>query len=240
MKKIQQISLLLLVLVTSSSCVFEGMFGIQGNRHVITENRTIKNQFDAVSVQQGIHLYLSQGNETSLKVEADENIMPLLVTKVEDNTLKIYFKKNVSRAKARNVYLSTNAISKISASSGSSVTTEATWLADSFELKTSSGSAINCIIKAHNIIGNSSSGSSLKIKGESKNTSIKASSGSSINCKELQSDSVTAKASSGATIKVMVNQSLNAKASSGASIRFLGNPTSINKEASSGGSVTQS
>ena len=54
-------------------------------------------------MQQGINLYLTQGNSTDLKVEADDNIIDILITEVKNAELKIYFDKNVYKAKARNV-----------------------------------------------------------------------------------------------------------------------------------------
>ncbi len=240
MKTTTKIIAMLVILFITSSCFMDGIMGIKGNRNVISESRNISSKFEKIEIQQGISLYLTQGNTTSLKVEADENIMDLLITEVQNNQLKIYFKKNVYKAKARNVYLTTNNISGIEASSGSSVKTENTWQSNNLQVHTSSGSSVKININANDVVSASSSGSTLKLYGKTNTFSAKASSGSSIDADELSSINVSAKASSGANIKVDVSGKLTAKASSGGSVVYEGNPKEINKEASSGGNITES
>lgn len=240
MKTITKLVAMLVVLFSTTSCFIDGFTGIRGNQNVISESRTINSKFDEIDIQQGIKLYLTQGNSNSLKVEADENIMELLVTEVNDNQLKIYFKKNVYKAKARNVYLTTNSISSIDASSGSSVKSENTWQSSNLQINTSSGSSVRFHINADEINCSSSSGSNIRLYGKTNNLSVKASSGSSIDADELNSVDTYAKASSGASINVNVSGKLTAKASSGGDVDYEGNPTAIDKDTSSGGSVNQS
>jgi hypothetical protein len=240
MKTITKLVTMLVVLFSTTSCFIDGFTGIRGNKNVISESRTINSKFNEIDIQQGIKLYLTQGNSNSLKVEADENIMELLVTEVKNNQLKIYFKKNVYKAKARNVYLTTNAISSIDASSGSYVKSENTWQSTNLQINTSSGSSVRFHVNADEISCSASSGSNIRLYGKTDNLSVKASSGSSIDADELNSVDTYAKASSGASINVNVSGKLTAKASSGGDVDYEGNPTTIDKDTSSGGSVNQS
>lgn len=218
----------------------DGMTGIRGNGNVISEDRTINSDFDVIKVQQGINLFLTQGNSTEINVEADENILDLLITEVKNGELKVYFDKNVYRAKKRNVYLTTTTISKIRTSSGASVKSENTLQVKSLDLDSSSGSSIKIYVNATEVTSESSSGSDIDIFGSTETFSAKASSGSSIDADELEAIDVYAKVSSGANINVNVTGKLIAKASSGGDIDFEGNPTDVNKDTSSGGSVSGS
>jgi len=240
MKTLTKITTLLLLLISTTSCFVDGFTGIKGNKNVVSEDRTISNNFDEINVQQGIQLFITQDNTTEVKVEADENIIDLLITEVKDNRLKIYFEKNVYRAKARNVFLSTSAISKLKASSGASVKSENTFQLTSLDLDASSGSSIRIYVNADDITSETSSGASIKVYGKSNTFSGKASSGSSIDADELEAIDAYAKASSGANINVNVSGNLTAKASSGGDIDYEGSPTNINKDTSSGGSVSGS
>jgi len=240
MKTLTKITTLLLLLISTTSCFVDGFTGIKGNKNVVSEDRTISNNFDEINVQQGIQLFITQDNTTEVKVEADENIIDLLITEVKDNRLKIYFEKNVYRAKARNVFLSTSAISKLKASSGASVKSENTFQLTSLDLDASSGSSIRIYVNADDITSETSSGASIKVYGKSNTFSGKASSGSSIDADELETIDAYAKASSGANINVNVSGNLTAKASSGGDIDYEGSPTNINKDTSSGGSVSGS
>ncbi|MFK5958762.1 MAG: head GIN domain-containing protein [Lutibacter sp.] len=240
MKILTKITAILVILITTSSCFMEGITGIRGNGNVVSEDRNINSDFDAIKVQQGINLYLTQGSVTDLNVEADENIIDLLITEVKNGELKIYFDKNVYKAKERNVYLTATKISKISASSGASVKSENTLQVSSLDLSSSSGSSIKIHVNASEVTSESSSGSTINIFGKTATFSAEASSGSSIDADKLEAIDVYAKASSGANIDVNVTGNLTAKASSGGDIDFEGNPTHVNKKTSSGGSVSRS
>jgi len=232
------ISVYLTLLFSSTSCVFDGIVGIKGSRNVVSEDREIGSDFEIINVQQGINLYISQGKPIDIHVEADDNIIDLLITEVKNNELNIYFEKNVNRAKARNVYLTTENISKIKASSGSSVTSENTLQTTLLELDSSSGSTIKIHANASEIKTESSSGSSIKIYGKCNTFTANSSSGSSINAEELKTVNAKTEASSGANINVNVTNKLTAKASSGGDIDYEGNPSEVEKETSSGGSVS--
>jgi len=232
------ISIYLTLLFTTSSCIFDGVVGIKGNRNVVSEDRTIRSDFEIINVQQGINLTITQGKPTSISVEADENVIDLLITEVKNNELNIYFEKSVYQAKARNVYLTTENISKIKASSGASVKSENTIQAETLELDSSSGSTMKIRANANEITSESSSGSSITIVGKSNSFTANSSSGSSINAKDLKTVNALTKASSGANIDVNVTGKLTAKASSGADIDYEGSPETVDKETNSGGSVT--
>lgn len=232
------ISIYLTLLFTTSSCIFDGVVGIKGNRNVVSEDRTMRSDFEIINIQQGINLYITQGKPTNISVEADENVIDLLITEVKNNELNIYFEKNVNQAKARNVYLTTENISKIKASSGASVKSENTIQSETLELDSSSGSTMKIRANANEISSASSSGSSITIIGKSNSFSANSSSGSTINAKELKTVNAITKASSGANIDVNVTGKLTANASSGGDIDYEGSPESIDKNTSSGGSVS--
>ncbi|UMB55203.1 DUF2807 domain-containing protein [Lutibacter sp. A64] len=240
MKPLIKLTVMLLLLISTTSCFIDGFSGIRGNRNVVFEDRTINSNFNEIKVQQGIQLFITQDNTTEIKVEADENIIELLITEVKDNQLKIYFEKNVYKAKAKNVYLTTAAIDKIKASSGASVKSENTIQTLSLSLDASSGSSIKAFVNADTVSTETSSGATIKLEGKSKTFSGEASSGSSIDADKLITVDAYAQASSGANINVNVSGKLTAKASSGGDIDYEGSPTNIDKNTSSGGSVSGS
>lgn len=228
----------LIILFTTSSCIVEGVTGIKGSNNVVSEDREISSNYESIKVAQGITVYLTLGNSTDINVEADDNIIDLLITEVKDNELKIYFKKNVYKAKARNVYLTSKNISQIRTSSGAQVTSENTIQTNTLDLDASSGSSIKVRVNTKEISSEASSGANIKIKGKTTRFSAKASSGSSIKADDLITTNANVKASSGSNINVNVSGQLTAKASSGGDIDYEGNPSNIDKDTSSGGSVS--
>lgn len=232
-----KITVLLLVLITATSCMFDG-FGIQGNGNVVTEDRNISSDFTAIKVSQGIQVHLTQGTDADLSVEADDNIIDLIVTEIEGDVLKIYLDKNVNRA-TKNVYLTAVNINSIKTSSGGHVKGKNTINTTSLTLNSSSGSGIDLELVANNVNSNTSSGANMKLSGTTQTFDGDASSGSHIKANNLKSEISTSEVSSGASIRVYASEKITASASSGGSIDFYGNPKTVSKSKSSGGSISK-
>ena len=121
MNNIKKGILLLIIASIFSSCGADLFNRIEGNRNVITEKRKISDSFNGVKVSSGIDLYMKQGNQTELSVEADENLHDYIITEVNGDQLHIYVDGNIWRAKAKKVYLTLIELKELKASSGCSV-----------------------------------------------------------------------------------------------------------------------
>ncbi len=236
-KTIKQSIVLLLMTIVLSSCGIDMFHRIEGNGHVITEERTSNEKFTAVKVSNGIDLFLKQGQNPSILVEADDNLQDIIITEVIDGRLKIYTKKNIRGAKAKKVFVTLDSLKKLTASSGSSVRSENILKVTDLEVSTSSGANLTIEVHANHLTTSSSSGSQTEVSGQTTTYKTSASSGSSIHAYLLRSQEVIAKASSGASLQVFAAESLNAKASSGGNISFKGTPEKVTKSTSSGGGV---
>jgi len=234
MKTILKITAFVLLFVSTTSCM---MNGISGNGNIETQERNIPDNFTGIHVSQGIDVYLMSNNTTKLSVEADENIIDLLMTEVDNGTLKIYFEKNVWRAKTRKVYLSVSTLSSIVTTSGASVKFENSLKADKLSLRATSGSDIYAHVEVTDLSSATTSGADIKISGFAKNFDASATSGSDIKASDLKADYVTARVTSGADIKVYAVKEINAKATSGGDVRYKGNPKVVNKTKNSGGRI---
>lgn len=239
MKIVTKVVVLAVLFISTTSCFIDNITGINGNGNVISENRKIYSEFDAIKVSQGIELILTQSEDFSLTVEADENIIGILKTEVKGNTLHVYFEKNIYRATSRKVYLNTYIITSLAASSGAQIISKNNLKSENLDLDASSGSFINIKTTAHFVRSETSSGASMRVTGSTKSSRFSASSGSTIHADELVSENTTAKVSSGANMDVYASESLTAKASSGGNIDYAGNPKVIDKDTSSGGSVSE-
>jgi Putative auto-transporter adhesin, head GIN domain len=234
MKTILKFTAVALLFISTISCM---MNGISGNGNIETQERNISEDFTGIKVSQGIDVYLTSNNSTKLTVEADENIIDLLRTEVDEGTLKIYFEKNVWRATSRKVYLSVPTLNSVTTTSGASVKFENTLKVDKLSLKATSGSDIYAYVDVTDLQSKTTSGADIKIKGLAKNFEASATSGSDIKASDLKADYVTARVTSGADIKVYAVKEINAKATSGGDIKYSGNPKVVNKTKNSGGRI---
>ncbi len=234
MKTTMKLLSLSIIAMVFASCSFTG---IKGSENVITQERTITEQFSKVKVSMGIDLYLSQGDNVKLTVEADDNIIDLLLTEVKGDVLHVYFDKNIGKVESKKVYLTMSDINSLSASSGADIVTKTKMIADKLNISASSGAGIEAEIETKELVCKSSSGSDIELKGRSEKGNFDASSGSDIDAGDLIVSHAIAESSSGADIEITANKSLTADASSGGDINYKGKPKEKNIEKSSGGSV---
>jgi hypothetical protein len=235
---ITKIITILFVATIFSSCGVDMFNRVNGNRNVVTQDRSVKDDFTKIKVSTGLDLYISQGSRNEITVEADENLQDIIMTEVRDGVLKIYSEKNIWRAKARKIYVTISNLEEITATSGSDVYAKETLKVNDIKISATSGADIRISVDANTVETNSTSGSGIEISGIANNHNSKATSGSSIDGYELRSKNANAKVTSGADINIYASESINAKASSGGDIDFKGNPKKVNKKSSSGGSVS--
>ena len=229
---------LLFVSVLMSSCNVNMFNRVNGNRNVVTADRSTSQKFTKIKVSTGLDLYLSQGTKNKVTLEADENLHDIIITEVNDGVLKIYSEKNIWQAKARKVYLTVKNLEGLTATSGSDVYTEDVLKVETIKVSATSGADIRIALDADTVETSATSGSDIRISGTANNHTSRANSGASIEAYKLISKNATVNVSSGADINIYASESINAKASSGGDIDFKGNPREINKKSSSGGSVS--
>ncbi|EDP70300.1 hypothetical protein FBALC1_06073 [Flavobacteriales bacterium ALC-1] len=211
--------------------------GIDGNRNVVSEDRNISSDFSSIKVSQGLDLYITQSNDVSLSVEADENLHDHIMTEVENGVLRIYTTENIRRAASKRIDLNITDISAIKATSGSDVYSTNTIEAKELELNSTSGADIELSVKTQTLNCHSTSGSDIKISGTTNMLIAEATSGSDIKASGLKAKNSKVKATSGADISVNTSKEITARATSGGDIRYSGNPEKVNKSDSSSGSV---
>lgn len=220
-----------------SSCNFN--FGKKGNGNVITQERNVSENFTEVRGSAGLNVYLTQGTENKISVEADENLQQFIKTDITNGKLHITTSENIGWSKAKKVYVTFIELNNIEASSGADIVGNSIIKSENLSLKCSSGADMKVEVFSKELIAHTSSGADLKLSGKASSFSAKASSGSDINAKELSTLNCVAEASSGANISLNVKEKLDAKASSGANISYYGRPTSVNANKSSSGSVKE-
>ncbi|KAB8155228.1 DUF2807 domain-containing protein [Kordia sp. TARA_039_SRF] len=222
-----------------TSCNFNFGSGIKGNRNVVSEERDAEESFTVIKASEGLDVYITQSETASIEVEADENVIGLIATDINNGVLKIHTEKNIGRCKSKKVHVSLPVIEKIISTSGADVFSTSIIIAEMLEVKSNSGADVKLEVEAESIICSTSSGADIKIAGTADSLEATASSGSDIIAKDLTVKNCNASASSGADVTVYVTEKLVASSSSGGDVNYYGNPPSVAKNKSSAGGVNK-
>ncbi len=233
-----KIILAAIVALLFASCGNTIFNGIKGNGNVQTEKRSITEKFTKISVSRGIQVIVEQSNPIFVEVEADQNLLSHITTKVENGILLISSDKNIYSADSEIVHVKLPVLEGLESSSGSNIKGKGALKGSAINVKSSSGSEIEVVVEYDTIETESTSSSTINLSGKSLKLTSESSSGSTIDASGLLANEVIAQATSGSSTDVHPLINLNGKASSGASINYDSNPKTISKEETSGGSVS--
>lgn len=226
----KQFLILLFAIFTLTSCDHTS-----GSGNIVTETRNT-GSFDAISVGGSFDVEVKMGDAVSVVVEADDNIMKYIETRVSGKTLKINTEDMHSFSNVHmKVYVTVPALTAISASASAEVTGENMLTSpDKLVFKASSSASIKAEVNAPEIVTDANSSATITLRGKTKDHKTEASSSAEINAFELLSENTTANVSSSANIEVHASVSLNARASSSGNIEYKGAATVTKSENSSG------
>ena len=200
--------------------------------------------FHGIKVSNGIHLYLSQGNEEAVAVSASsQEYIDRIKTEVVNGVLKIYYENNMkpwnNNGKSLRAYVSCKELDLLKANSGAEVEVDGTIKSGTLSFDFSSGAQFDGRVESTTLKVDQNSGAEAKVSGTATNFTFDASSGATFRGYDLTTDHCDASASSGASLKVTVNKELAASASSGGQIYFKGTGVIKDISTSSGGEVSR-
>ncbi len=225
-----------LLTATLSSCISIRYVGYKGSGDIVTEERTISG-VESVSVSAGMNLHIQQTGTETLKIEAQDNILPLITTEVSDGSLTIRYKSIILGGMATrgpvNIYLTVKDLNEIRLSSGSRLESQLIET-QNLAVNLSSGSRGSIEVDAKELTVRLSSGSDLRASGTTAYQDINLSSGSRYEADDLISSTAKVNSSSGAAATINVADSLDVNISSGASARYYGSPR-VTSNVTSGG-----
>ncbi|MDE3740823.1 head GIN domain-containing protein [Maribacter polysaccharolyticus] len=240
MTTLVRITIALILTLFLSSCGLDinfGNFGSgkKGNGNITSETREITGNFTEVSASEGLDVFVTEGTEFEITVEADDNIIDLIATDIRNDRLRIHTEENIGRA-TKKIFVTLPEVTGLKSSSGAHLSTENRITSDKLEIDASSGANVHIELEANEVDIDASSGANLSISGDAGSVYVDASSGANINAKKLMAKICSAEASSGGNVSVNVSDALTADASSGGNISYSGD-AKVTKKKSVSGSV---
>jgi hypothetical protein len=211
---------------------------VRGSGNVVRETRPVSD-VSGVALGGVGHLYIEVGEDESLTIEAEDNIIPHLETPVRDGVLEFLVEENVSISPSEpiNCYLTVRSLESISVSGLGSV--EAPEVsADQFLVDISgSGDVQIAGLQADHLLVQLSGLGNLDIEGGSvESQRIEISGSGSYDGRHVKSQSADVEISGVGSATVAVSESLTAVVSGNGKVSYLGNPT-VDSEVSGLGKV---
>lgn len=214
--------------------------------------------FDAISLETAGRLYLVQGEDTPLLIDAPPNITERIIAEVKNGTLHIRYRGWFSGFGAQPVYrVGMKNVRALTAASSGHIETKDI-IAENLDLTSSSSGHITIEsvttkkletrvsssgdIRIDNLMATTlnailSSSGNLTFTGMVKEQSVKGSSSGEFNAGNLKSSTTTVNLSSSGNATLWVVDELNASLSSSGHLRYYGNPKIGELKISSSGGI---
>jgi hypothetical protein len=235
MKSLKSLAIILILGLTA--CVQgQGWRTVTGHGNVVTKERNV-DSFTGLKVSSGIDVYLKQGNDEKVTVEADENLHEYILTEVRNGVLNVYSEYNIRNADKKRVYVTMKDIKSIRTTSAGDVIGEGPITGDRLELSASSAGDIKLEVKATNISVDISSSGDITLTGETEMLRADLSSAGDLNAYELKSKEADISVSSAGDADVNVSERMTARASSAGDINYRGDPRNVDAHSSSAGGI---
>ncbi len=210
---------------------------VSASGDVISETRTFTTEFTDIDTSRTVNVYLTQGAQESIKVEAQENLIDLVKTEIINGKLKVYLSSCITNSEPINVYITTDKISSLTATSAGHIKGNNVINGDKIVINSNSAGSVDVEIDVNTAILDASSAGIISVRGTVDSLDIDAGSSGIINAYDLKAKNVKAEASSAGSIQVYALETLDADVSSMGKIQYKGSPTIIRSDISSLGIV---
>ena len=227
---------LALSLVIFSSCRWAGYKQIKGNGEIRTEDRNIS-RAERIKLRGSYDVEITQGPVTSVKVEADDNILPFIFTSEEEGFLLIKSKEHVnfSTENPIKIYITTNKLEQVQLSGSGNIIGKTKFIGgDKLTLKISGSGSMDLEVNTPTVDGDISGSGSITLRGETKDQKVHISGVGDYNADELKSESAVVKIAGSGNVKIFADASLDVHIAGVGSVYYKGNPTIKQHVAGSG------
>ncbi len=239
MKKLNFFLLLALPFFLNACFMNSSYETVSGNGKVVEETRDLAG-FTGVKVSAGIDVLLSQADDFSVRVEADENLIALIETRIDGDLLEVGTDQvNIRNAKAKRVHVCLPELRKLRINSAGDCIGQNAFECGDLQLDINSAGDLRLELEAKHIDLNISSSGDCRLSGACDHFDADLSSAGDLDAYDLVAKVVEVSVSSAGDARVHATDEISMQASSAGSIYYRGNPKVVLSNASSGGEIVK-
>ncbi len=229
------VALVLLVFILPSAASAQS---IKGNGKIKTEVRQAQG-FNKLVVQGHVELFLSQESSENVKIEADENLIELFQTIVNDNVLYVIVPANIKKTLSLNVSVAFKSLEQITLLDEVTLKSTRAVNFDHIDIVCSGASRMEFEFKAASSTVKIIDAGNAFLKGYTENLTIEAHDDAEVNAFDLQSDNCTVIGSGYSVVSVNAKRKLAATITGNSNMYYIGEPSFSQRYHSSAGLITK-
>lgn len=213
---------------------------INGNGNIITEDRNI-NDADRIKSYGSFDIVIIQGNTTSVKVEADDNLMQYIVTENEDGALVIKTRDNYNLRSDRNikVTVTTNELELIEVAGSGNVKGEGKFTGrDHLKISVAGTGDVDLNVNTPEIDSHIAGSGNITLAGETRDSKIEIAGVGNYNAENLMSETVEIHIAGSGNTKVYAANKLDVHIAGSGDVFYKGSPN-ISQDIAGSGKISK-
>ena len=240
MKQLIVLSLIALVTLPAQAQWWGGK-GIKGNGEVTTITRSV-GDYDQIHVAGFFDVDLVYGNEGTITIEGESNLLEYLVTEVNGNALKIKTEKGKNLKPSRNktirVTVPFKDIDEVTLSGSGDVVGKDVIKTDTFKTAVAGSGDVIVQVEANTVDGSVAGSGDLTVKGDANSVGFSVAGSGDIHAGNLKAQEAYARVAGSGDIRVNCSKYLKARVSGSGDIEYSGNPDKEDTKVAGSGSIS--
>ena len=230
MKSLKSIALITLLFI-----------GVVSLTHAQQQTRDV-GSFDGVNLGISAKMTIKQGNSSSVVIEASEDVLEHIETKVKNGVLVIKqdsdwkWWKNWNSKNVR-IYITNPTFNHVSVSGSGNIRGENTIQGKTMYLGVSGSGKLDLDIKTVDLETKISGSGNIDLTGSARNTELAVSGSGNLNAEDLSSENCEVRISGSGNCRVNVDGSLESRVSGSGNVYYRGNPDKLHNQSSGSGSI---
>jgi hypothetical protein len=212
---------------------------VHGNGNIRTEDHPVSN-FKNVEVNGAAKVMVSQNDHSSVKVEADENLLPYIEVIQQGDRVIIREKHGYHLIPSGDlvVYVATPVFNNIDVSGACDIIGQTRITnPEALEMQVSGAGDIKMEVDAPTLEAGVSGSGSIYLKGQTKDVTLNLSGAGHAHCYDLLAENTKVDISGAGSAEVYASVKLDAEVSGAGSVTYKGNATDVNQHVGGAGSV---
>jgi hypothetical protein len=212
--------------------------GVRGNGNLVKQERNV-GSFDEIQSYGSFDVVITDGNDSKVTVEAEENLQQFIVVETSGDKLNIRHKRgeNFRATKTITIHITAPALEAIRLSgSGNIKSTNLLDGSNSFEIKSSGSGNIDVEVQTGAMKASISGSGNIRLKGSTKELDGSIAGSGNIRAKDFTADVTTVHISGSGSAEVVANEKLDSRIAGSGDVKYWGN-ASVNSKIAGSGSV---
>jgi len=239
--KIRQLWLLSvcwLAVVFVSGCIVIDLNGcsskkVKGSGNVVSETRQVA-EFNKIHLKGIGKAFLTKGDQPSVEIKTDDNIMTVIKTEVTDGKLVVSHKNYNLRPTTLNYFITVKDLNAVAVSGSADVTGNAKFVSDNFSADISGSGNMRLELEVGNLESDISGSGSMRFSGKTDFLNASITGAGDISALDLEAKKVSLKITGSGDCEVNASETLNVKITGSGDVKYKGTPQISQKITGSG------